>query len=469
MRDYLTFKHGQQVARATPTKGISQVTMVTLIAIWIGLPSIVAASSLTIDLCSFRGDSGQTYLEIYIDLPREEITMELDSISWFGALNMRSEIRRDQLSVATDAWTIDFISDNEPVVLPNQRVIDARIYRLPAGFYNILLSARDSLSGNSWTAHDTLTVMQRPADELTISDIELASHILPMQFRPKFSRGDFSLVPNPRRIYGGERSFLIYYIEIYPPDLSIPDEAAYSIDRWILNGVQDTVRAFDPKIKTGARSGFADLDTIDLAELSTGAYQLSISATDQDGSSATSSIRFYIYDKNRLPVNFRKAVNIKEVDEELAEINFLLTLGQRKLIRRMNPTEKQKFLDEFWIRYDDDLNTPGVPLRDEFRNRVVFADEAFYASRSPGHKTDRGRIYILYGAPTDKEFHPLEIDMKPFEIWTYDQLDGGVIFVFVDRSGLGEAALVHSTRRGEAYNPRWMELYVLRTGVDSRR
>ena len=436
------------------------------------------------DFCQFRGDSNYTNLEIYLDIPRDEVSLAPDSSRWYGALIFNSEIRKNNESGASDSWLIDFIEDNAPVVSSTQRVIDARIYQLSAGFYEILVSARDSLSGNSWSAHDTITIAERPMDILTISDIEIASHLLPIQIRPKFSRGEFSLVPNPGRLFGSNPGYFIYYVEIYPQqtiphfesDSKTPAKSSvsredynFTISRSILDGSQDSIRIYDDKIKSGVLSGFADMDTIDVLYLPTGAYQFNVSVTNQSGNTASNNTRFFIFDKNRPPVNFRPAINIRDVDAELAEINFLLTLGQRKLIRKMNPEEKQDFLEQFWRRYDDDLSTPEVPTRTSFRSRVKIANELFNTSRSPGHKTDRGRIFILYGEPTTKEHFPLEMGAKPYEIWTYDQLEGGVFFAFVDRSGLGESALMHSTKRGESYNPRWMELYVYRTGVDSRR
>jgi len=461
-----------------------RIRILVIVILWSILPSNVMSSTLTMDFCRFRGDSIYTNLEIYIDIPRDGVSMAPDSLGWYGALILNSEIRQNNKSGASDRWLIDFIDDNEQTVSSTQRVIDARIYQLPPGFYEILISARDSLSGTSWSAHDTITISERPENMLTISDIELASHIFPIKIRPKFSRGDFSLVPNPGRLFGANLLYFIYYIEIYPPLANLTNQdnsditthssdrekdISFTMSRSILDGSQNSVGNYEDEINSGAIVGFADIDSIDISDLPTGAYQFNISITDENENHAVSSTRFYIYDKARPPLIYKPAINIMDLDEELAEINFLLTIGQRKLIRKMSPDEKQNFLVQFWRRYDDDLSTQVVPARTSFRKRVKIADDIFNTSRSPGHKTDRGRILILYGEPTAKEHFPLEMGAKPYEIWTYDQLEGGVFFAFVDRSGLGEAGLVHSTKKGETYNPRWMELYVYRTGVDARR
>jgi hypothetical protein len=53
-------------------------------------------------------------------------------------------------------------------------------------------------------------------------------------------------------------------------------------------------------------------------------------------------------------------------------------------------------------------------------------------------------------------------ESNPYEIWHYNSLQGGVIFVFVDREGMGNATLVHSTYRDELRDDDWYNHYALR-------
>src|SRR5262249_33896651 len=91
--------------------------------------------------------------------------------------------------------------------------------------------------------------------------------------------------------------------------------------------------------------------------------------------------------------------------------------------------------------------------KDEYERRRAYANEHF-AAGMPGWKTDRGRIYILHGAPDSIESHPAggpylrpaeegggETVTYPFEIWRYRHLDGigeEIEIEFVDRCGCGE-------------------------------
>ncbi len=72
-----------------------------------------------------------------------------------------------------------------------------------------------------------------------------------------------------------------------------------------------------------------------------------------------------------------------------------------------------------------------------------------------GWKTDRGRVYIMYGEPNEIERYPNQTQTRPYEIWSYYDLEGGVRFVFGDITGFADYQLLHSTKRGELRDQYW--------------
>ena len=72
-----------------------------------------------------------------------------------------------------------------------------------------------------------------------------------------------------------------------------------------------------------------------------------------------------------------------------------------------------------------------------------------------GWRTDRGRILLIYGEPDEYDRYPFSNDNKAYEIWRFFSVQGGVEFIFVDRRDMGDYELVHSTARGELYDPEW--------------
>jgi GWxTD domain-containing protein len=115
--------------------------------------------------------------------------------------------------------------------------------------------------------------------------------------------------------------------------------------------------------------------------------------------------------------------------------------------------EREQFIESFWQRRNPDPDSPENTFKEEHYRRIAYANE-HYASGIPGWKTDRGRIYIMWGPPDEIESHPTggtydrppeegggTTSTYPFEQWRYRYLEGlgnNVILEFVDPSMSGE-------------------------------
>ena len=61
----------------------------------------------------------------------------------------------------------------------------------------------------------------------------------------------------------------------------------------------------------------------------------------------------------------------------------------------------------------------------------------------------------MYGEPSEVERYPNQTDTKPYEIWHYNDLEGGVLFIFADLTGFSDYTLINSTKRGEISDSDW--------------
>lgn len=136
------------------------------------------------------------------------------------------------------------------------------------------------------------------------------------------------------------------------------------------------------------------------------------------------------------------------------EGEYLLTPEERRafLLLKTND-EREAFIGTVWLRRDPTPDTEENEFREEFYERLAYANENF-ASGKPGWKTDRGRIYIKWGKPDSVESRPSggsydrpsyhgggSTTTYPFETWFYRHLDGvgdGIEVEFVDPTGTGE-------------------------------
>jgi GWxTD domain-containing protein len=427
-----------------------------------------AGQVLNMDLCRFKGDEGRAYVELFVDLPRAALTHRADSTGWLAAVTFSVEIVTGEQTLAEDRWQLTDRVTTAGEIGGSQRIRDARSFQISPGSWTFHLTAMDSVSRSQWSANQTLVVEPFPDDRLALSDIELGSYIMPPDLMPQFDRGKFALVPNPARLFQGSAPHFYYYVEVYAPAKG-GDSVNYTIDRTICNGLGRTVQQMNRLERRSALAQFADVDSVSLAGLGTGSYTFNITIAGGDSIGASRQARFFIYGSEPAMLAVEPQADSAAVNDELHRIDFLLVNLKHKPLNTMTTGEKKVFLDEFWRRYDDDPSTPEVPARRLLEERVAAADDRFSTARQEGHLTDRGRVVALYGEPSNRELHPIETGAKPYEIWYYDGMEGGVSFVFVDRSGLGEYSLVHSDRKGEIKNPDWYRQYVDRSASESGR
>src|SRR6201985_57341 len=130
------------------------------------------------------------------------------------------------------------------------------------------------------------------------------------------------------------------------------------------------------------------------------------------------------------------------------DVSYIITDEERKAFKRLSTDdERENFIEAFWLRRDPTPDTEENEFKEEHYRRIAYANERF-ASGIPGWKTDRGRIYIVYGPPDQNDSHPSggsydrppeegggTTSTFPFERWRYRHLDDvgeDVVLEFVD-------------------------------------
>jgi GWxTD domain-containing protein len=136
------------------------------------------------------------------------------------------------------------------------------------------------------------------------------------------------------------------------------------------------------------------------------------------------------------------------------DVGYIITNEERTAFKKLQTDEeREQFIESFWLRRDPTPDTIDNEYKDDHYERIAYANEHF-ASGIPGWKTDRGRIYIMYGKPDEIESHPSggtydrpieegggTTSTFPFEIWRYRYIEGignEVLLEFVDPSQSGE-------------------------------
>jgi GWxTD domain-containing protein len=141
----------------------------------------------------------------------------------------------------------------------------------------------------------------------------------------------------------------------------------------------------------------------------------------------------------------------KWLDED---VRWIITDEEQKAFMLLsNDEERDQFIEAFWQRRDPTPDTEENEFKEEHYRRIAYANE-HYAAGIPGWKTDRGRMYIVFGPADEIEAHPSggsyerpmeegggETSTFPFETWRYRYLEGigqEVIIEFVDSCMCGD-------------------------------
>jgi|SRR5579872_505665 len=128
---------------------------------------------------------------------------------------------------------------------------------------------------------------------------------------------------------------------------------------------------------------------------------------------------------------------------------------RRAFIRLQTDDERQKFIEQFWLRRDPTPGTETNEMKEENYRRVAYANDHFSAG-IPGWQTDRGMIYIKYGPPDALDSHGATSSTYPFESWYYRDITGlstPAEFQFVDPTMTGRYHLTRDPSEKEVGAP----------------
>jgi GWxTD domain-containing protein len=150
---------------------------------------------------------------------------------------------------------------------------------------------------------------------------------------------------------------------------------------------------------------------------------------------------------------------LKELDSAYKQwltedVTYIISPEERNAFLQLDTNEeREQFIEQFWLRRSSNPDLPENDFKEEHYRRIAYANEHF-ASGIPGWKTDRGRMYIMWGPADEVESHPTggtydrpieegggSTSTYPWETWRWRYLEGigeNIILEFVDPSGSGE-------------------------------
>lgn len=429
------------------------------------------------DHARFVGNDSVVYVEVYYAIPENRITYKQTNGRILGGVNMDIQVAKGDDRVAEKSWTVPHeLADTTQLAL-GRNLAGVTAFGLTPGEYTCFLRASDFHSLDRADTHSfPLHVVGFPSTVEALSDLELSTSI--RQIEPDtsnvFYKNTLEVIPSASGVFGSAVPVLFYYVEAY--NLKQAGLSTYNTRTLVTDAAGNEVYRQERE-KQRTHSSSVEVGSVNLRKFSGGTYTLVFQLYDSTRSSIASvSKKFFVYKPTAQTevASVRSAGDFlgsefgvmteEELDQDFACAKYVATRldverydGLTQVTdERQRLDSKKAFLYQFWQVRDADTLTARNEFRLEYLRRVKYASEKYSYMNRPGWKTDRGRIYIVYGPPEDVERFPNEQDRMPYEIWSYYSLEGGVIFAFVDRTGFGDLYLAHSTHRSEIHDEDWM-------------
>lgn len=451
--------------------------LVALMTMVIGASAATAQPEfdLVADVVQFRVDDKRVLWEFQYAFPDTALRYVPSNGAFVGELYIRITLSNAIGDTIRQEWIASTTATSAKP--SHQRYLSGiRPLVIDAGQYTVDLVAYD-VRDTSYGIKTSFTTVANPyVSDVAMSEIMFTlpgTNVTP-GLDPRFVRSGLAALPNPRHEFIGTDPSIAIYAEVY--NTKAKGLGDYIVQYEVLDNVRREAMTLNLE-RSAVADGMIERVDIPAGALASGVYYLRMSVKSKDLTKtyAIREDRFFIMNPDLPPERpalmtederFERSEWSTHTGDRLElelELSDILATPAERLTRAGCTSEraKQKYLFRFWDQRDPDPNTQVNERLDEFRTCYGRA-QAYYASPAfpNGWKSDRGKALLKYGIPTQIEQHFQAIDKRPYEVWFYRGIQGGVFFYFVDRWMDGNHRLVHSTLMGEIRDEKWEERYV---------
>ncbi len=165
------------------------------------------------DLADFRGSAGRTRVDIIYSIPLENLLVVTDGEQPQVVLERAVALADSAYRVVyRNAQKVQHFVDTSNVI--TREVVDITRQDVPAGMYHLTLTVTDAMTARQGVFAIDVTIDEYDEEQLLISDLMLVKSLSDTLRDTRFRRGNWQVVPNPRRTVRAPNP-LAFYCEVY--------------------------------------------------------------------------------------------------------------------------------------------------------------------------------------------------------------------------------------------------------------
>ena len=312
----------------------------------------------------------------------------------------------------------------EKSVSPRESNLSVRSFTLAPGRYVVKAQITDNDTKKTFSQKRSVTVKQFQKSRFSLSDIMLVNTLT--------TEGEKKIIsPNISGDLGSLREGVILFFEAYnrlKTDSALIFTKVYNMHHEIVRSDSFT------QVFSGAKTSC--FHRIATSELGAGDYIVNVEAHPHQVNADSSTIDVLAPTSRAFVVRWKGLpASVLDLDVAINQMLYILEKDRLEEMKKASPEKKKEMFVDYWRKKDPTPGTDRNELMDEYYARVEYANKHF-SHFMEGWKSDMGMVYIIFGIPSNIERHPFDSDAKPYEVWTYYELNRQ--FIFIDQSGFGD-------------------------------
>ena len=339
--------------------------------------------------------------------------------------------------------------------------IDQQRIALPEGNYTLKLSIVDANSDDDPYTHQQ-EISFWSAKETAFSSIQFVESYQQNDTKSNINKNGIDLNPMPSNVFYEEHNMLHFYTELY----NLPEASVFSYYIASAETNQIVGNLAKTKIQKPNNETRVFIGSLPLEKLFSGSYLLVCEAKNKIGETVATQSKFF-YRINSSVKNYTIDIKGTFVDEYTLDqlkryIDYIYPIQKNRegitaqsLLQDDDTNLMKNFFYQFW---KDRYPLDPVYAWNNYLEIVETVNEEFDNGRIPGYKTDRGRIYLQYGAPNSRVVNNFSTEYERFEVWHYYKIDhqSDCRFVFSGKNRGTDMSLVLSNVEGEVTDTEWL-------------